>query len=228
MMETTLETRSGWCVIKVLGRADSETADQLETGLRSAVMQHPKVAVDLAGLTYISSAGLRSLLQAARAAQERSVEFLVCAAGASVRKVFEMSGMHHILKFKRSCQTRPNAHPCRAFRNIAIMPACPFFSAQAAGVPRARHPLLPGPRRDRGRDAPAPHDPSGRPIRAACSAAGHPANPGERRCRAPLSRGHLLFHGYVIAHCHNLVGMVNRIDVVESGDQPAPESSGSR
>ena len=100
MIETTQETRSGWCLVAVRGRADAEAADQLETDLTAAVGQHPKVAVDLAGLTYISSAGLRALLQAARAAQSHNAEFAVCRPGDSVKKVFDMSGMHHILRIE--------------------------------------------------------------------------------------------------------------------------------
>ena len=41
--------------------------------------------------------GLRAVLQAARAAQTRSVEFAVCGMSAPVQKVFQMSGMHHVL-----------------------------------------------------------------------------------------------------------------------------------
>ena len=97
MIQVTQETRNGWCVVGVKGRADAEAADDLETALRSAVDQHPKVAADLAALDYISSAGLRAVLQAARAAQSRSVEFAVCGMSPSVQKVFNMSGMHHVL-----------------------------------------------------------------------------------------------------------------------------------
>jgi anti-sigma B factor antagonist len=97
MIQITEETRGGWRVVGVKGRADSGAADDLEAALRSAVEQHPKVAADLGALDYISSAGLRAVLQAARAAQTRSVEFAVCGMSGPVEKVFNMSGMHHVL-----------------------------------------------------------------------------------------------------------------------------------
>jgi anti-sigma B factor antagonist len=100
MIETTQETRSGWCVVSVTGRADAEAADQLEATLRGAVGQNPKVAVNLSGLSYISSAGLRALLQAARAAETGHAEFAVCSLTASVQKVFDMSGLHHVLRIQ--------------------------------------------------------------------------------------------------------------------------------
>jgi anti-anti-sigma factor len=98
MIQLTQETKSGWCVVSVTGRADAEAADQLEAALRAALDAHPKVAADLGMLDYISSAGLRAVLQAARAAQAKNSEFAVCSLSAPVKKVFDMSGMHHILR----------------------------------------------------------------------------------------------------------------------------------
>jgi anti-sigma B factor antagonist len=97
MIELTEQPRSGWCVVVIRGRADAEAADALESGLRAAVARYPKVAADFAAVTYISSAGLRAVLQAARAAQERNAEFAVCCLPAGVRKVFDISGLHHVL-----------------------------------------------------------------------------------------------------------------------------------
>jgi len=98
MIQVTQETRSGWYVVGVRGRADSEAADELEGALRAAVETHPKVAADFALLDYISSAGLRAVLQAARAAQAINSEFAVCSPSARVKKVFDMSGLHHVLR----------------------------------------------------------------------------------------------------------------------------------
>jgi anti-sigma B factor antagonist len=98
MIRLTQETRSGWWVVGVGGRADAESADELEAALSSALEQHPKVAADFRALEYISSAGLRAVLQAARAARARNAEFAVCALSAPVKRVFDMSGMHHFLR----------------------------------------------------------------------------------------------------------------------------------
>ena len=98
MIQVTEETRSGWCVVGVRGRADAEAADELEAALRAAVGKNPKVAADFAALDYISSAGLRAVIQAARAAEATQVEFAVCGLRANIKKVFDMSGLHHILR----------------------------------------------------------------------------------------------------------------------------------
>jgi anti-sigma B factor antagonist len=100
MIQVTQQTKSGWCVLRVSGRADAEAAEELETQLRGAIRNHSKVAADFSALDYISSAGIRAVLQAARAAQSGQVEFAVCAPSAPVRKVFDMSGLHQILTIR--------------------------------------------------------------------------------------------------------------------------------
>jgi len=98
MIHTTQQLRSEWCVVSVTGRADGESADHLEAVLRAAVEGNPKVAADFSALDYISSAGIRAVLQAARAAQSRQSEFAVCSLSPPVKKVFDMSGLHQILR----------------------------------------------------------------------------------------------------------------------------------
>jgi anti-sigma B factor antagonist len=98
MIHVTEETRSGWCVLSVRGRADADAADVLEAALRAAIDQHPKVAADFSALDYVSSAGLRAVIQGARAAEARQVDFAVCSLSPNVRRVFDMSGLHHILR----------------------------------------------------------------------------------------------------------------------------------
>jgi anti-sigma B factor antagonist len=98
MIHVTEESKSGWCVMSVRGRADADTADALEAALRTAVEKHSKVAADFSALDYISSAGLRAVIQAARAAEARHVDFAVCSLSGNVKKVFDMSGLHHILR----------------------------------------------------------------------------------------------------------------------------------
>src|SRR3954451_19816452 len=97
MIQLTEETRAGWCIVGVRGRLDAESADELETVLHAAIWKHGRVAANFAALDYISSAGLRAVIQAARDAQQRSVEFTICSLNTSVKKVFDLSGLHQIL-----------------------------------------------------------------------------------------------------------------------------------
>src|SRR3974390_3344778 len=97
MIQVREETRNGWHVIAISGRADHEACAALEKALRSAIEGNARVAADFSALDYISSAGLRSVVQAARAAQTRGSEFAVCGVTGMVRKVFEVSGLNQIL-----------------------------------------------------------------------------------------------------------------------------------
>jgi anti-sigma B factor antagonist len=98
MIQIAEKSRNGWQIVTVTGRADGESADALEAGLRSAVEGNARVAADFSGLTYISSASLRSVLQAARAAQTRGSEFAICGINQFVREVFETTGLHRLLR----------------------------------------------------------------------------------------------------------------------------------
>ena len=98
MIEVIQENRSGWCVLGVRGRADAVAAPELDSQLCAAIKRNLQVAADLSGLEYISSCGLRAVLQAAREAQARKVRFALCSMTATVKKVFEISGLHNLLE----------------------------------------------------------------------------------------------------------------------------------
>ena len=101
MIEVAEEMRSGWRVVAVRGRADAAAADHLESVLKTAVEANAKVAADFSALDYISSAGIRAVLQAARVAEGRQSEFAVCGLSPAAKKVFDMSGIQHVLRIHR-------------------------------------------------------------------------------------------------------------------------------
>jgi anti-anti-sigma factor len=100
VIQLSEDDRNGWRVVTVQGRADGECADELEAALRTAIGGNARVAADLAGLDYISSAGLRALLEAARAAQSKGAQFAICSPKPGVKRVFEISGLHRILQIQ--------------------------------------------------------------------------------------------------------------------------------
>jgi anti-anti-sigma factor len=95
MQITTL--KSGTVTVAVLnGRLDTVTAAGAEQELLALLQDGPVVA-DLEGVGYMSSAGLRLLLKAAKAAKGAGVNFSVCASQASVREVFDLSGFNKVI-----------------------------------------------------------------------------------------------------------------------------------
>lgn len=83
-------------VLAPLGRVDHTTAE----AFRAAVAPHltrcakdqDHVVLDLAGVDYISSAGLRVLLVAARRVQATGGRLALCGMGQPVRQVFQLAG----------------------------------------------------------------------------------------------------------------------------------------
>ena len=96
-MHLTTETRGPWHIIFVKGRADSVSAGELTGTLLAAVATHPQVAVDCSNVEFISSAGLGSLLEGARAARGAQHQFRVCAPSQRVKQVFDISHVHELL-----------------------------------------------------------------------------------------------------------------------------------
>ena len=91
--------------VSVEGRLDFSAAVEfqqqlehaLEQALAGAGASSPAVIVDCAALGYVSSAGLRAFLLAAKSAQRLAITFALCALQPAVREVFELSGFSRIM-----------------------------------------------------------------------------------------------------------------------------------
>jgi anti-sigma B factor antagonist len=70
---------------------------QVEQLLAGGGTKPAGVIIDCAGLDYVSSAGLRVFLLAARASQRAGLSFAVCALKPAVREVFDLSGFSRII-----------------------------------------------------------------------------------------------------------------------------------
>ena len=83
------------------GRLDFDAApdfqEAMERLLGGGTTQPPPVIIDGAALEYASSAGLRAILLAARAAQRAGILFGLCALQPAVREVFDLSGFSRII-----------------------------------------------------------------------------------------------------------------------------------
>jgi anti-sigma B factor antagonist len=90
-MEIREERRDGILVLAPSGRLDSVTSADLEQRL-VAVREERRLVVDLAGVEYVSSAGLRVFLKLARRVKDAGGELLLCAMGEPVRQVFDLAG----------------------------------------------------------------------------------------------------------------------------------------
>lgn len=92
-MEIT-QTQIGSAAVFVLkGRLDSKTSQAFEQQLLAAIKDGAqKVLLDFSQLDYISSAGLRVLLLATRALQEKRGAMALCALKPALKNVFDIAG----------------------------------------------------------------------------------------------------------------------------------------
>jgi stage II sporulation protein AA (anti-sigma F factor antagonist) len=80
-------------VVAPAGRLDSVTSSELERHLAARLAAgERRLVIDLAGVDYISSAGLRVLLMAAKRLKEPSSALVLCGMGPGVRTVLELAG----------------------------------------------------------------------------------------------------------------------------------------
>ncbi len=94
---------NGWAVITVKGRMDAVTAPGFEQSMLQWIDEgETRIVVDLAGLEYISSAGLRSILTVAKRMKGKQGKIVVCALGPTVKEVFEISGFNTIIPISDS------------------------------------------------------------------------------------------------------------------------------
>jgi anti-anti-sigma factor len=85
-------------VIAVSGRLDSATGPELETQLLDLIAHgHRRMIIDLAGLAYISSVGLRALIVAAKQLTTEGGRLVLVAPGAIVNQVLGVSGLSGLL-----------------------------------------------------------------------------------------------------------------------------------
>lgn len=87
-----------YCTYAPTGRIDASNAAACEQELLALMeAQGPSALIDLSGLSYISSAGLRVLLVGAKAARGKGGKAVICSAPASITEVLKMSGFDKII-----------------------------------------------------------------------------------------------------------------------------------
>jgi anti-sigma B factor antagonist len=84
------------------GELDIASADGLQDAVARACADGArKIVLDLTGLTFIDSTGIRAFAASQVACRDRDVEFVLTPAQGSVRRVFEIAGLLDVLPFAR-------------------------------------------------------------------------------------------------------------------------------
>lgn len=105
-MDIPIERNDGTLVAAPAGRIDGFNAQEFHQSLTGAISgDDTAVLVDMSGLNYISSAGLRSILMIAKALWQRKARFMLCSLSGSISEVFKMSGFDKIIEIRESRET---------------------------------------------------------------------------------------------------------------------------
>lgn len=92
-MEIRQEKKGEVIVLNVSGRLDATTATELESSLVPLIEKDgKKIVLDLEGLEYISSAGLRILLLGMKMIKKVSGQMVICEMRDHIREIFEIAG----------------------------------------------------------------------------------------------------------------------------------------
>lgn len=97
-MEITHEMDSGIQILTLQGRLDAGSAPELEEKAKAAITEHAApLILDMSGVDFISSAGLRTLLVLAKVVKTVHQTIALHSLQSMVREVMEISGFDKIL-----------------------------------------------------------------------------------------------------------------------------------
>ena len=98
-MDIDIQTEGKALVAAVRGRVDTLSAPAFEKAVTGSLGGEEKLLVfDFSGLEYISSAGLRVIISAAKTLKAKGGEVRLAATTGSVQKVLQISGFFSMFK----------------------------------------------------------------------------------------------------------------------------------
>jgi anti-anti-sigma factor len=97
-MEATESRGGGTTTLRISGRVDGSVSKLLEQRVQDIVSRDEHIVVDLAAMSYVSSAGLRSFIVLAKHAKARQKVIALVALQDEVSEIFEISGLLQLFK----------------------------------------------------------------------------------------------------------------------------------
>jgi len=98
-MKTEIKHADKCTTISVSGSVDALTAAELGKNVAAQIAgEHVNLIMDLSGLEFMSSAGLRTLLGAVKETRSHGGDLRIVSTNPGIDKVLKMSGFHNIAK----------------------------------------------------------------------------------------------------------------------------------
>lgn len=99
--------QNGVCLLSLEGRMDATTVSSFEENCREQLEKsYKKIIIDMSGLEYISSAGLRGILMMEKLSKKSNCQLVFFGLQPMVYEVFKISSFLSILKI---CATQEEA-----------------------------------------------------------------------------------------------------------------------
>jgi anti-anti-sigma factor len=105
-MDITQKQEGGIVYITIKGRLDADSALEAEKTVNEALGDDTsQLLFDLGALDYLSSAGLRVLLSAAKEIRRRDGKIVLCSLTQFVKEIFEVSGFEALIPIEDSVES---------------------------------------------------------------------------------------------------------------------------
>ena len=105
-MEINSNEKNGIVSISIKGRLEADSSPEAEKVVRE-VLRGPttRLLFNLSGLEYLSSAGLRVVLTAAKEMKRRDGKIVLCSLNEFVKEIFEVSGFQSLIPIADSVES---------------------------------------------------------------------------------------------------------------------------
>ncbi|MBR8658629.1 anti-sigma F factor antagonist [Brevibacillus sp. NL20B1] len=98
------ETKQDVLVVRLQGELDHHTAEELRSTV-DGILRNPHIrhiVLSLADLAFMDSSGIGVILGRYKQISARSGEMVVCSINPTIYRIFEMSGLFKVIKFRES------------------------------------------------------------------------------------------------------------------------------
>ncbi|QQE72839.1 anti-sigma F factor antagonist [Brevibacillus composti] len=103
-LRISMETKQDVLVVRLQGELDHHTAEELRAKvdqlLRQSSIRH--IVLSLADLAFMDSSGIGVILGRYKQISARSGEMVVCSINPTIYRIFEMSGLFKVIKFREN------------------------------------------------------------------------------------------------------------------------------
>ena len=102
-----ISQQGAWTVFGLEGQLDRTTAEETGSRLSEVWKTSSQLAVELSGLEYISSAGIRIIIRLAKQAKAEGKAFCICGAAGFVKEVVEDANLDLLVDMCPSAEALP-------------------------------------------------------------------------------------------------------------------------